>query len=145
MTATVTYDSADTAYTELMQRTISYATETHGSGIIQHFQGSDIAGKEQPGCYIRLSISIPCSSGTLHAKRGFVMSIWKEEGLYCADDINGLGISEAAPTYGELVASIHDTLTFLWDEYATADNADLNDGAIKLKQRIHKHFLATQV
>lgn len=73
------------------------------------------------------------------------MSIWKEEGLYCADDINGLGISEAAPTYGELVASIHDTLTFLGDEYATADNADLNDGAIKLKQRIHKHFLATQV
>lgn len=145
MTATVISDSADTAYTELMQRTISYATETHGNGILQHCQGSDVAGKEQTGCYIRLSISIPLPSGILHAKRGFVMSIWKEEGIYCADDIKGLGISEAAPTYGELVASIHDTMTFLWDEYATADDADLNDGAIKLKQCILKHFFVTQV
>lgn len=73
------------------------------------------------------------------------MSIWKEEGVYCAEDIYGLEISEAALTYPELVASIHDTLTFLWDEYATADDVDLNGGAVKLKQGMLKHFVVKQV
>ena len=65
--------------------------------------------------------------------------------MYCADDTYGLDISEAALTYRELVASIHDTLTFLWDEYATADDSSLNEGAIKLKRRMLKHFFIANV
>jgi hypothetical protein len=128
------YESAD-----------SHATETQGNWTYQNYQESKFIRDERTHCYIQLPINIPCGSGVLHAKRDFVMSIWQEEGVYCADDIYGLDISEGALTYNELVASIHDTLTFLWDEYATADDSDLNEGAVKLKQCMLKHFVIAKV
>ena len=134
MTVTVIYGSAD-----------SHATETQGNGAGQGYQKGEIIRDERSQCYIQLPVNIPCAGGVLFAKRDFVMSIWKEDGVYCAADIYGLDISEAALTYPELVASIHDTLTFLWDEYARADDTDLNEGAAKLKQSMLKHFYVTQV
>ncbi len=69
-----------------------------------------------------------------------MISIWREEEFYCAEDTIGLGISEAAQTYDELRASINDTLAVLWDEYAMADDADLSAGAIVTKRSMGAHF-----
>ena len=57
----------------------------------------------------------------------------------------GLGILEAALTYEELLASIDDTLAFLWDEYAMADDIELNEGAVTLKLSMLKHFFVAEV
>ena len=91
-------------------------------------------------CYIQLPVKIPCDGGVLQTKRAFVVSVWRDDGVFCADDTLGIDISEAALTYEELVASIDGTLAFLWEEYAIADDAVLNEGAVKLKQLMRKHF-----
>ena len=91
-----------------------------------------------------MPVNIPYGSGFLRAKQGFVLSLWREEGLYCADDTCGLGISEAARTYEELRGSINDTLEFLWEEYALAADSDLNDGAGNLKRSMLEHFSVSE-
>lgn len=99
---------------------------------------------ERISCYIELPVTIPYGSVVLRAKGNFVVSIWREEEFFCAEDTIGLGISEAAKTYDELRASINDTLSVLWDEYAMADDSELSEGAIDTKRFMRAHFHASK-
>ena len=99
---------------------------------------------ERISCYIELPVAIRSGNGVLRAKGNFVISIWREEEFYCAEDTIGLGISEAAQTYDELRASINDTLAVLWDEYAMAEDSDLSEGAIEAKGFMLAHFYVSK-
>ena len=143
------HSSADSLVTEPYWNTGNLVTETHWAPARHYNNGNyrerEVVLGELGACYIQLPIETPCRSGVLHAKRGFVISIWRGQGVYCADDTYGLGILEAALTYEELLASIDDTLAFLWDEYAMADDIELNEGAVTLKLSMLKHFFVAEV
>ena len=127
----------------------SLVTETYWAPAKHYNNGNyrerEVVLGELGASYTQLTMETPCESGILHAKQDFVISIWREDGVCCADDTYGLGISEAALTYEELLASIDDTLAFLWDEYAMADDIELNEGAAKLKLSMLKHFFVAEV
>lgn len=89
---------------------------------------------------LEIPVDVPCGDGFLRTKDRFLISLWREEGYYCADDILGLRISEAAQTYDELLDSIYETLAFLWKEYAMAEDSELSEGAIELKQAMIRSF-----
>jgi hypothetical protein len=93
---------------------------------------------------LELPVNIPYGSRFLRAKKSFMISVWREEGFFCADDTVGLGVSEAAPTYSELTTSIYEALTFLWDEYALAEDSELSAGAIVLKRVMLERFAAVE-
>ena len=59
---------------------------------------------------LEIPVDVPCGDGFLRTKDRFLISLWREEGYYCADDILGLRISEAAQTYDEILDSIYETL-----------------------------------
>lgn len=115
----------------------NYKTRIGASSLLEQ----DDADRDWAGpVYLEIPVDVPCGDGFLCTKDRFLISLWREEGYYCADDILGLRISEAAQTYQELLDSICETLAFLWEEYAMAEDSELSEGAIELKQAMIRSF-----